>query len=93
MNKQVKLFIRNYDKNQASLTDEKVNKGLNEIRELYKELIYEAGFQNQIAVDLFKSNNKPDVDAIKALEKLLYRKPDYFKQKKEHAKVTKTSMM
>ena len=55
-----------------------------EQRQIYRWMIEEGCYQNQVAVDLFKSARQPDVAAISALRKLLYREVDYFKQKKDY---------
>ena len=64
-------------------------KGLTSLQSLYKRLIYEAGKENQVAVDIFKSNVKPNIELVKNNDKLLYRKPSFFSEKKNHHIYTK----
>ena len=45
-------------------------------------MIEEACYQNQIAVDLFKSAKTPDMDLIKENKRYLYRDVNYIKDKK-----------
>ena len=49
---------------------------------IYRELIADAAYQNQIAVDLFKSATKPDIESINQNSRLLHRKVNYIKDKK-----------
>ena len=53
-------------------------------RDIYRKMVEEGCYQNQIAVDLFKSARVADKDSITNLTKLLYRQVDYFKQKKDY---------
>ncbi|GJD22836.1 hypothetical protein RIVM261_077920 [Rivularia sp. IAM M-261] len=55
--------------------------GLNQL--MYREMIAEATFENQIAVDMKKSSRKPDVEIIEANEKVLHRDVNYIKDKKK----------
>ncbi len=50
---------------------------------MYREMIAEATFENQIAVDMKKSSRKPDVEIIEANEKVLHRDVNYIKDKKK----------
>ncbi|MGD2184430.1 hypothetical protein [Lusitaniella coriacea] len=52
-------------------------------RSLYHRLVEEGCYQNQIAVDLFKSARAPDRDAIAARQRLLYREVGYIRDKKD----------
>ena len=56
----------------------------NEQRQVYRWLIETGCYQNQIAVDLFKSARTPDVEGISDLSRLLYRQVEYFKDKKSY---------
>ncbi|MBK1990172.1 hypothetical protein A0J48_022035 [Sphaerospermopsis aphanizomenoides BCCUSP55] len=49
---------------------------------MYRQMIEEACFQNQIAVDLFKSAKKPDMEVIAENKRYLYRDVNYIKDKK-----------
>jgi hypothetical protein len=51
-------------------------------RGIYRQAIEAACFENQIAVDLFKSSAKPDMEAIASSKRYLYRQVDYIKDKK-----------
>ncbi|BDA75896.1 hypothetical protein CAL7716_100620 (plasmid) [Calothrix sp. PCC 7716] len=51
-------------------------------KEMYRELIADAAYQNQIAVDLFKSAKSPDMKAIRQNSRLLHREVNYIKDKK-----------
>lgn len=51
-------------------------------RNIYRHMIEEACFQNQIAVDLFKSAKKPDMEVIAENKRYLYRDVNYIKDKK-----------
>lgn len=51
-------------------------------KNLYRELIADAAYQNQIAVDLFKSATTPDIDSINQNSRLLHRNVNYIKDKK-----------
>ncbi|MEM7552522.1 MAG: reverse transcriptase-like protein [Cyanobacteria bacterium P01_A01_bin.84] len=52
-------------------------------RDFYRRLNEEASYQNQIAVDLFKSNRIPDTDAIKRNSSYLHRNVNYIRDKKQ----------
>ena len=51
-------------------------------RNMYRQMIEAACFQNQIAVDLFKSAKKPDMEVIAENKRYLYRDVNYIKDKK-----------
>ncbi|RCJ42438.1 hypothetical protein A6770_34850 [Nostoc minutum NIES-26] len=51
-------------------------------RQMYRLMIEEGCYQNQIAVDLFKSAKKPEMDLIKENQRYLYRDVNYIKDKK-----------
>ncbi|WP_289791708.1 putative molybdenum carrier protein [Chlorogloeopsis sp. ULAP01] len=50
---------------------------------MYREMIAEAAFQNQIAVDLFKSANKPEIEIIRNNSQILHREVNYIRDKKK----------
>lgn len=70
--------------NQTELTPELINQALLLNRKMYHDMIGEAGYQNQIAVDIFKSNRAPDLDVVKENFRLLHRTVEYIKSKKQH---------
>jgi len=51
-------------------------------RQMYRSMIEEGCYQNQIAVDLFKSAKKPEMDKIRENSRYLYRDVNYIKDKK-----------
>jgi hypothetical protein len=67
---------------QAPLTTETLDQALKINRSIYHDMIGEAGYQNQLAVDIFKSNRAPDISVIKENQRLLHRVPDYIRDKK-----------
>lgn len=69
--------------NQKVLTPELIDQALLLNRQMYHEMISEAGYQNQIAVDIFKSNRAPDLEVVKENSRLLHRPVDYIKDKKQ----------
>lgn len=70
--------------NQTELTPELLERALLLNRQMYHEMVSEAGYQNQIAVDIFKSNRAPDLDVVKENSRLLHRNVEYIKDKKQH---------
>ncbi|WP_176727055.1 hypothetical protein [Nostoc sp. KVJ20] len=52
---------------------------------MYREMIGEGCYQNQIAVDLFKSAKKPEMDKIRENSRYLYRDVNYIKDKKSRS--------
>ncbi|MEA5603252.1 hypothetical protein VB732_19370, partial [Nostoc sp. UHCC 0252] len=54
-------------------------------RLLYRQATTEGCYQNQIAVDLFKSAKKPEMDLINENKRYLYRDVNYIKDKKSHS--------
>ncbi len=71
--------------NRNALSPELVDQALLLNRQMYHEMISEAGYQNQIAVDIFKSNRAPDLDVVKENSRLLHRPVDYIKDKKQQS--------
>ncbi|NJO59345.1 MAG: reverse transcriptase-like protein, partial [Richelia sp. RM2_1_2] len=61
-------------------------------KDFYRRLNEEASYQNQIAVDLFKSNRVPDTDAIKRNNSYLHRNVNYIRDKK-HEGVYQTKVI
>ncbi|WP_338010320.1 hypothetical protein [Fortiea contorta] len=61
---------------------EVIEKAMEINRIMYRQMIEEACFQNQIAVDLFKSAKKPDMQIIAENKRYLYRDVNYIKDKK-----------
>lgn len=51
-------------------------------RSVYRSMIEEGCFQNQVAVDMFKSARAPDMKLIKENKRYLYRDVNYIKDKK-----------
>ncbi|MBD2683642.1 hypothetical protein H6G98_39540, partial [Nostoc sp. FACHB-857] len=54
-------------------------------RLLYRQATEEGCYQNQIAVDLFKSSKKPEMDLIRENSRYLYRDVNYIKDKKSRS--------
>ncbi len=54
-------------------------------RLMYREMIGEGCYQNQIAVDLFKSAKKAEMDKIQENSRYLYRDVNYIKDKKSRS--------
>lgn len=67
---------------QTERTPEVVNQAMDTNRQLYRRMIEEGCFQNQIAVDLFKSSRTPEMGLIKENNRYLYRDVNYIKDKK-----------
>ncbi|MDF5727689.1 MAG: putative molybdenum carrier protein [Rhizonema sp. PD38] len=57
---------------------------------MYREMIASAAFQNQIAVDLFKSAKKPEMEIIRSNSRILHREVNYIKDKKKDVYVDET---
>jgi hypothetical protein len=68
---------------QEPLTQANALKAMGINTQMYRELVAEAAFQNQIAVDLFKSAKKPEMDIIRANTRILHREVNYIKDKKK----------
>ncbi|MCC5619012.1 hypothetical protein LC605_28810 [Nostoc sp. CHAB 5836] len=67
---------------QFQRTPDIIHQAMDVNRLLYRQMIQEGCFQNQIAVDLFKSSRTPDMDLIKENKRYLYRDVNYIKDKK-----------
>ncbi|OWY69036.1 hypothetical protein B7486_23385 [cyanobacterium TDX16] len=63
-------------------SDEIIQKAFFVNSQMYRKMIQSAAFQNQIAVDLFKSAKKPDMEAIAENSRYLYREVNYIRDKK-----------
>jgi hypothetical protein len=63
-------------------TPEVVEQALSINRSIYRDMIEEGCFQNQIAVDMFKSARAPDRELIAENKRYLYRDVNYIKDKK-----------
>jgi hypothetical protein len=66
-------------------TPEIIQQAMGENRLMYREMIGEGCYQNQIAVDLFKSSKKPEMDLIRENSRYLYRDVNYIKDKKSRS--------
>jgi hypothetical protein len=66
----------------ATRTPEIIDQAMEINRSLYRLMIEEACYHNQIAVDLFKSSKKPEMGLIRENNRYLYRQVDYIKDKK-----------
>ncbi|MBD2533841.1 hypothetical protein H6G97_31535 [Nostoc flagelliforme FACHB-838] len=62
-------------------------------RLMYREMIGEGCYQNQIAVDLFKSAKKPEMDKIRENSRYLYRDVNYIKDKKSSSAYLNTGII
>ncbi|MEI2579958.1 hypothetical protein [Scytonema sp. PRP1] len=63
-------------------TPEVIEQAMEINRSMCRQMIESACFQNQIAVDLFKSAKKPELDIIAENKRYLYRDVNYIKDKK-----------
>ncbi|AVH74327.1 hypothetical protein [Nostoc sp. 'Lobaria pulmonaria (5183) cyanobiont'] len=66
-------------------TPEIIQQAMDVNRLMYREMIGEGCYQNQIAVDLFKSAKKPEMDKIRENSRYLYRDVNYIKDKKSRS--------
>ncbi|MEA5566673.1 hypothetical protein [Anabaena sp. UHCC 0399] len=67
---------------QEARTPEIIQQAMDVNRKMYRQMIEEGCYQNQIAVDLFKSAKKPEMDLIRENQRYLYRDVNYIKDKK-----------
>ncbi|BAY73340.1 hypothetical protein NIES23_61680 (plasmid) [Trichormus variabilis NIES-23] len=67
---------------QAQRTPEIMLQAMEVNRQMYRKMIEEGCYQNQIAVDLFKSSKTPEMGLIKENNRYLYRDVNYIKDKK-----------
>ncbi|MCC5659123.1 hypothetical protein LC608_19505 [Nostoc sp. XA010] len=63
-------------------TPEIIQQAMDINRQMYRSMIEEGCYQNQIAVDLFKSAKKPEMNKIRENSRYLYRDVNYIKDKK-----------
>ncbi|QHG20559.1 hypothetical protein [Nostoc sp. ATCC 53789] len=63
-------------------TPEIIQQAMDINRQMYRSMIEEGCYQNQIAVDLFKSAKKPEMNLIRENNRYLYRDVNYIKDKK-----------
>ncbi|AUB44636.1 Ribonuclease HI (plasmid) [Nostoc flagelliforme CCNUN1] len=68
--------------NNPNRTPDIIQQAMDVNRLMYREMIGEGCYQNQIAVDLFKSAKKPEMDKIRENSRYLYRDVNYIKDKK-----------
>ncbi|NMF64628.1 MULTISPECIES: reverse transcriptase-like protein [Brasilonema] len=68
---------------QEPLTQENALFAMDINTRIYREMVAEAAFQNQIAVDLFKSAKKPEMDVIRNNSRILHREVNYIRDKKK----------
>ncbi|MBE8968065.1 hypothetical protein IQ277_18145 [Nostocales cyanobacterium LEGE 12452] len=66
-------------------TPEIIHQAMDINRQMYRSMIEEGCYQNQIAVDLFKSAKKPEMDKIRENSRYLYRDVNYIKDKKSRS--------
>ena len=65
------------------LTNQSISEALTINRSIYHDMVSFAGYQNQLGVDIFKSNRKPDRQVIENNNRLLHRIPNYIRDKKK----------
>lgn len=73
-------------------TPEIIQQAMDVNRLMYREMIGEGCYQNQIAVDLFKSAKKPEMDLIRENSRYLYRDVNYIKDKKSSSAYLNTGI-
>ncbi|MHC5674414.1 hypothetical protein [Nostoc sp.] len=73
-------------------TPEIIQQAMDVNRLMYREMIGEGCYQNQIAVDLFKSAKKPEMDKIRENSRYLYRDVNYIKDKKSSSAYLSTGI-
>lgn len=70
---------------QAQRTPQNLYQAMDVNRLMYRSMIEEGCYQNQIAVDLFKSAKKPEMNKIWENSRYLYRDVNYIKDKKSRS--------
>lgn len=70
---------------QAQRTPQNLHQAMDVNRLMYRSMIEEGCYQNQIAVDLFKSAKKPEMDKIRENSRYLYCNVNYIKDKKSRS--------
>jgi hypothetical protein len=73
-------------------TPEIIQQAMDVNRLMYREMIGEGCYQNQIAVDLFKSAKKPEMNKIRENSRYLYRDVNYIKDKKSSSAYLSTGI-
>ena len=73
-------------------TPEIMQQAMDVNRQMYRSMIEEGCYQNQIAVDLFKSAKTPEMDLVKENQRYLYRDVNYIKDKKSKAAYLNTGI-
>ncbi|WP_338421998.1 hypothetical protein [Nostoc flagelliforme] len=74
-------------------TPEIIQQAMDINRQMYRSMIEEGCYQNQIAVDLFKSAKKPEMDKIWENSRYLYRDVNYIKDKKSRSSYLNTGII
>ncbi|MHC5747429.1 MAG: hypothetical protein ACYTXT_37250 [Nostoc sp.] len=74
-------------------TPEIIQQAMDINRQMYRSMIEEGCYQNQIAVDLFKSAKKPEMDKIRENNRYLYRDVNYIKDKKSRSVYLNTGII
>ncbi|MEC4815927.1 MAG: putative molybdenum carrier protein, partial [Scytonema sp. PMC 1069.18] len=75
---------------QEPLDQETAFKAMSINTRMYREMIESAAFQNQIAVDLFKSAKKPEMEIIRNNSRILHREVNYIRDKKKDVYIEST---
>ncbi|WP_246163644.1 hypothetical protein [Brasilonema sennae] len=75
---------------QEPLNQETAFKAMSVNTKMYREMIAQAAFQNQIAVDLFKSAKKPEMEIIRNNSRILHREVNYIRDKKKDVYLNST---
>jgi hypothetical protein len=76
----------------APRTDIIIQQAMDMNRLMYRQMIEEGCYQNQIAVDLFKSAKTPEMNLIKENQRYLYRDVNYIKEKKSRSSYLNTGI-
>ena len=75
--------IRSIANTPSSLTPEVIKSVLAENKKLYRSLIASVSYENQVAVDMFKSNRQPNLKVIEEAKIITHRTPSYIVDKKK----------
>ncbi|WP_373527622.1 hypothetical protein [Nostoc sp.] len=95
--KQIRAEYKPYMHEFVALADaprspEIIQQAMDVNRQMYRQMIEEGCFQNQIAVDLFKSAKTPEMNLIKENQRYLYRDVNYIKDKKSRSSYLNTGI-
>jgi hypothetical protein len=95
--KQIRAEYKPYMQEFVALADEErspeiIQQAMDMNRLMYRSMISEGCYQNQIAVDLFKSAKKPEMALIKENSRYLYRDVNYIKDKKSRSSYLNTGI-